>query len=374
MHATIKADPFRIDIPDAVLVDLHERLARTRFPIEPKNAGWRWGTNLHYMHNVVAHWRDRYDWRTWEARLNRWPHYQASVGGKRVHFMMERGSGTNPLPLLLTHGWPGSVVEFLDVIEPLAHPERFGGDVRDAFTVIVPSLPGYGFSEAPDLPMPHRQIAAIWHTLMTDVLGCEHYVAQGGDIGAMVTAWLAFDHPTGLDAIHLNLVSIQPDLKHPGAEPLDEEEQAWIKLNEARRVGETAYQQIQGTKFQTLAYGLADSPVGLAAWILEKFHGWTVPGSSEPPPFDLDHLLTNVMLHWLGGANAPTWTYTFALDSQAASGQANRGTYRSAAFSQGSYGATAGPLDPPCVQPCAPARCPERRALCRFRERPAVHR
>jgi pimeloyl-ACP methyl ester carboxylesterase len=314
MFPKIKADPFRIDIPDAVLVDLRERLARTRFPIEPKNAGWRWGTSLHYMRDVVAHWRDRYDWRHWEARLNRWPHYQASVGGKRVHFMMERGSGTNPLPLLLTHGWPGSVVEFLDVIEPLAHPERFGGDVRDAFTVIAPSLPGYGFSEAPDAPQSHRQIATLWHALMTEVLGCEHYVAQGGDVGAMVTAWLAFDHPAGLDAIHLNLVSMQPDLKHPGTEPLDEDEKAWIKAGEARRAGETGYQQIQGTKFQTLAYGLADSPAGLAAWILEKFHGWTVPGSSEPPPFDLDHLLTNVMLHWLNGANAPTWTYPFAID------------------------------------------------------------
>ena len=314
MKHPIKATPFRINVADDVLLDLHERLARTRFPIEPRNAGWRWGTNLDYMRGVVAHWRDRFDWRHWEARLNRFPNFLATVSGKQVHFMLEQGSGPDPRPLLLTHGWPGSVVEFLDVIEPLAHPERFGGDAADAFTVIVPSLPGYAFSEAPDEPSSHRQIAALWHELMTDVLGCDHYYAQGGDVGAMVTAWLAFDHPAGLDAIHLNLVSMQPTLHHEGVPPLDDEEQAWVKKSERRRAGETGYQQIQGTKFQTLAYGLADSPVGLAAWILEKFHGWTVPGSSEPPPFDLDHLLSNVMLHWIGGANAPTWTYPFAID------------------------------------------------------------
>jgi pimeloyl-ACP methyl ester carboxylesterase len=311
------AEPFRIAIDDAVLDDLKARLARTRWPIEAKARPWQYGTDMTWLKSVVAHWHDRYDWRIWEAKLNRFPHYKATVGGRKLHFILERGSGDNPLPLVLTHGWPGSVVEFLEIIEPLAHPERFGGDVKDAFTVIVPSLPGYGFSDAPESPITPRDIAGLWRELMVDVLGCDRYVAQGGDWGGTITSWLAFDHPEHLAAIHLNMQGLLP-FRGAGVPPMTEEELAWLKEAQERSSLESAYQQIQGTKPQTLSYGLTDSPAGLAGWILEKFHGWTLPpGSTEPPPFDVDHLLTNVMLYWLNGINASTWLYIALVDNDA---------------------------------------------------------
>lgn len=312
MRASFKdgqVTPFTLNVPDSVLADLKERLTRTRFPeTEPKAEPWRYGTKLAYMRDVVAHWRDNYDWRKWEARINAFSHYKTTIGGKAIHFILERGSGDNPMPLLITHGWPGSFAEFLNVIERLAHPERFGGDVRDAFTVIAPSLPGYGFSDPPDAPMGPREIAPIWSELMTEVLGCERYVAQGGDWGSIVTSWLALDHPKNLAAIHLNMLGLRPFIGKDSVPPTAEEK-TWLDKVQAIRPGISAYQQIQGTKPQTLAYGLTDSPVGLAAWILEKFHGWTIPGEDAAPPFDLDHLLTNIMLYWIGGINATNWIY-----------------------------------------------------------------
>ena len=318
MRDTFNAEPFTISVPDAVLADLKERLARTRWPIEAKAKPWYYGTDMGWLRSVVAHWHDNYDWRKWEAALNRFPNYKANVGGMKIHFILERGSGDNPLPLVLTHGWPGSVVEFLDVIEPLAHPERFGGDANDGFTVVVPSLPGYGFSDAPEAPITPREVAALWRELMVDVLGCDRYVAQGGDWGACVTSWLAFDHPEHLAAIHLNMQGLLPARSGDGVPPMTEEELNWLKASQERSRLESAYQQIQGTKPQTLSYGLTDSPVGLAGWILEKFHGWTVaPGSPEPPPFDLDRLLTNVMVYWLNGINTSTWLYVALVDGDA---------------------------------------------------------
>lgn len=316
-NAPFAVEPFTLDVPDRVLADLKQRLARTRLPdTEPKATPWRYGTSLAYMRDVVDHWHNRYDWRTWEARINAFSHYKTAIGDKNIHFILERGSGDRPLPLLLTHGWPGSFVEFLDVIDKLAHPERFGGDVRDAFTVVVPSLPGYGFSDAPDAPLGPRDIASFWHTLMTEVLACEHYVAQGGDWGAVITSWLALDHPNNLAAIHLNMLGLRPFVDEK-TQPLSDEEKAWIERAQARRTQITAYQQIQGTKPQTLAYGLTDSPIGLAGWILEKFHDWTIPDTDAPPPFDLDWLLTNVMLYWIGGINAANWIYVSIVEGTA---------------------------------------------------------
>jgi microsomal epoxide hydrolase len=306
--------PFTINVAEDVLIDLKERLIRTRWPNEPAGPAWTYGTSLAYMKDVVRYWAHEYDWRVWEARLNQFPNYHAMVNGKRVHFLMEKGSGPSPMPLLLSHGWPGSVAEFLDVIEPLAHPERFGGDVADAFTVIAPSLPGYGFSDPPDQPISHREIASIFHKLMTENLDIKRYMAQGGDVGATVTSWIAHDFPEDLIAMHLNLVAFEPRV--PETE-MTEEEKRWKNAHDKRREGEAGYQQIQGTKPLTLAYGLTDSPAGLAAWILEKFHGWTTPGVLAPPPFPLDHLLCNIMLHWLPGPNAPTWTYKFNIDGSA---------------------------------------------------------
>ena len=312
MHDHIKAEPFRISVPDEVLVDLKDRLAKTRWPIEATAAPWTYGASLAYMRDTVDYWLNRYDWRKSEAAINRFPNYKATLDGKKVHFILERGSGPDPLPLILTHGWPGSVIEFLDTIEPLAHPERFGGDARDGFTVVVPSLPGYGFSDPPDAPIPPRAVAPLWARLMIEVLGCDRYVAQGGDWGGIVTSWLALDFPERLKAIHLNIVGFNPDI--PADDPLTAEEEDWQRRNAARRDGEIAYHQINGTKPQTLSYGLTDSPVGCAAWILEKFHGWTVPGQDVAPPFNRDHLLANVMLYWLNGSNAAAWFYKSLLD------------------------------------------------------------
>ena len=313
MQEPIQAEPFRVAVPDAELADLRQRLAQTRWPLEAKAPPWTYGASLAYMKHICAYWRDSYDWRQQEALLNRWPHYKAAIGGKKVHFILEKGSGTDPLPLLITHGWPGSVAEFLAIIDPLAHPERYGGDVRDAFTVIAPSLPGYGFSDAPDVPMHPRAVAGVWHELMSRVLGCRRYVVQGGDWGGIVSSWLALDHPEGMLALHSNIVALHPEITLDA--PLDEEEIDWQKRNAARRATETAYHQINATKPQTLSYGLQDSPAGCAAWILEKFHGWSVPGEDVPDlPFDRDQLLTNVMLYWLNGSNAPAWLYHSVLD------------------------------------------------------------
>jgi microsomal epoxide hydrolase len=316
MIDTTKAEPFHIAVPDAVLDDLKTRLAHTRWPIEPKSAPWQYGTDRAYLQETVAYWRDHYDWRRWERELNRFPNYKAVLGGRKIHFILEPGSGDNPLPLLITHGWPGSVVEFLKAIEPLAHPERFGGDIADAFTVIAPSLPGYGFSDPPEAPITPREIARLWHDLAVDVLGCDRYVAQGGDWGACVTSWLAFDHPEHLAAIHLNMQGLLP-FRGDSAPPMTPEEIAWLTKAQSSARLESAYQQIQGTKPQTLSYGLTDSPAGLAAWILEKFHGWTAPGAAAMPPFDRDLLLTNVMLYWLNGINASTWLYASLIQGDA---------------------------------------------------------
>jgi microsomal epoxide hydrolase len=199
------------------------------------------------------------------------------------------------------------VLEFIDIIEPLAHPERFGGNAGDAFTVIVPSLPGYGFSDPPKAPITPRQVAGLWHKL-AEALGLDRYAAQGGDWGSVVTSWLAVDHPERLAAIHLNMTGLRP-WTGPGTPPVTDEEKAWIGRMRKSMARESAYQQIQGTKPQTLAYGLTDSPTGLAGWIVEKFHGWTIGGEDRDPPFDMDWLLANVMLYWLGGINPANWLY-----------------------------------------------------------------
>jgi pimeloyl-ACP methyl ester carboxylesterase len=301
---------FTIAVPDAVLADLRDRLRSVRWPVEPVDAGWRYGTNLAYMRRLVDYWRDTYDWRDAEARLNRFPQFVARVGEQRIHLIWERGSGPRPVPLVITHGWPGSVVEFEDVIAPLAHPERFGGREEDAFDVVVPSLPGYAWSSPPPEPITTRDVARMWDALMTSVLGYPRFVAQGGDWGSLVTSWLGVDAPDHVAAIHINMMGLRP---HGGAAtPTTSAEAAWIAQARDRFRRETAYQDIQGTKPQSLAYALTDSPVGLAAWIVEKFHGWTDPTAAEPP-FTMDRLLTNVMTYWVTGCiGSSTWLYTAA--------------------------------------------------------------
>jgi pimeloyl-ACP methyl ester carboxylesterase len=295
----MQIEPFRIDVPDPVLADLRERLARTRFPDEVAGSGWTYGTSLAYMRDLVAYWRDRYDWRAHEARLNAFPQFRARVGGLGIHFLHVRGVGPSPLPLVVTHGWPGSVAEFVEIIGPLADPARHGGDPRDAFDVVAPSMPGYGFSERPATPgMEAERIAALWTELM-EGLGYRRFGAQGGDWGSMVSTYLGARHADRVLGIHLNMViAFPPDPANP-ADGLAQEEV--VDLMEARRFlkEETGYQRIQGTKPQTLAYGLNDSPAGLAAWIVEKFRTWSDCDGEVERRFTKDQLLTNVMLYWV---------------------------------------------------------------------------
>jgi pimeloyl-ACP methyl ester carboxylesterase len=295
----MQVDPFRIAVPEAVLVDLHERLARTRLPDEIPGSGWGYGTDLGYLRELVAYWRDRYDWRAAEARLNRFRQFRARVGGLGIHFIHEHGVGPAPLPLVVTHGWPDSIAGFTKVIGPLADPGAHGGDPADAFDLVVPSMPGYGFSDHAREPgMEASRIAALWAELMRG-LGYRRYGAQGGDWGAMVTTYLGANHADALVGIHLNMVVAFPP-EGPGAfDGLSPEELADFGTLDTFLKQETGYQQIQGTKPQTLGYALNDSPAGLAAWIVEKFRAWSDCDGDVERRFTKDELLTNVMLYWV---------------------------------------------------------------------------
>ena len=292
--------PFSIRVSDDVLADLRARLARVRWPDEIPGAGWRYGSDLAYLQELVAYWRERYDWRAHEARLNRLRQFTVSLGGIDVHFIHEPGAGPHPLPLLLSHGWPGSIVEFEALIPRLTDPARFGGDPADAFTVVAPSLPGYAFSFRPNQPrFSVAQMADLFASLMTDVLGYSRFGAQGGDWGAIVTTYLGLGHADRVAGIHLNMVVAVPeDRNNPDLTGVAPEElgglmemQQWLKE-------ETGYQSIQGTKPQTLAYALNDSPAGLAAWIVEKFRSWSDCDGEVERRFTKNELLTNIMLYW----------------------------------------------------------------------------
>lgn len=303
------ARSYTIHVPDAVLADLRERLARARWPDEVPGGGWRYGTDLTYLRELVAYWRDRYDWRRHEATLNAFRNFTVPLDGIELHFIHQPGVGPAPLPLLLSHGWPGSVWEFHALIPFLTDPARFGGNPADAFTVVAPSLPGYGFSFRPGQPrFGAVEIANTFARLMTEVLGYDRFAAQGGDWGAFITARLAAEYPALLLGIHLNLLPLrrEPDrLEQTTAEErrYAEELRGWLRE-------ETGYQWIQGTRPQTLAYALTDSPVGLAAWILEKFHAWSDCGGEVERVFSKDELLTNITIYWATGAiGSSFWPY-----------------------------------------------------------------
>lgn len=300
--------PFALHVPDGVLDDLHSRLARVRWPDEPPNAApWQLGSDLAYLRELVGYWRDRFDWRAQEARLNQFHQYTVPVADIDLHFIHEQGLGPRPLPLLLCHGWPGSVWEFHTLIGLLTDPGRFGGDPADAFTVVAPSLPGYGLSFRPGQPrFGIPAIADAFVVLMRDVLGYERFAAQGGDWGASISGYLGWAYPQYLAGIHLNLIPFRP-------EPADlsgEEVSAYRAELDHWQREETGYSAIQGTKPQTLAYALTDSPVGLAAWIVEKFRTWSDCDGQVERRFSKDDLLTNIMLYWCTGAiGSSFWPY-----------------------------------------------------------------
>jgi microsomal epoxide hydrolase len=301
--------PFHLQIPDQTLQDLRERLARVRWPDEPPGAPWSTGSSVAYMQDLVGYWRDGFDWRAQEAALNQLRQFKVPLGGIELHFIHEQGKGPNPMPLLLTHGWPGSVVEFHKILPMLTDPARFGADPADAFTVVAPSLPGYTLSFAPGQQrFGVEAIAELFAALMTDVLGYGRFAAQGGDWGAFVTSRLGYQFAERLIGIHINLLAVRRDpkmLENPSAE----EKLFLTQLNHFLKE-EIGYQWIQGTKPTTLAFALTDSPAGLAAWIVEKFRSWSDNDGDIESAISRDEMLTNITLYWASGAiGSSFWPY-----------------------------------------------------------------
>ena len=305
----MRPQPFKIHVDDEILVDLKRRLAAARFPDEAPDNNWRYGTSLSYLKSLMEYWRTGYDWRRHEAVLNRFRQYKVRIGGIDLHFIHEEGKGSNPMPLLLSHGWPGSVYEFHKILPMLTDPAAHTADAGDAFTVVAPSLPGYAFSFSPGQKrFSVEEIADTFHELMTKVLGYSRYAAQGGDWGAFITSRLGYMYPQSLHGIHINLLAIRRDpklLENPNAEEKRFIEELNVFLKE-----ETGYQWIQGTRPQTLAYGLTDSPVGLAAWLVEKFQRWTDCDGNPENALTRDEMLTDIMVYWVTGAIGSTfWPY-----------------------------------------------------------------
>ena len=310
-HRIVPADPFTIRVSDGEIEDLKRRLQRTRFPNEPLgNEHWEYGTNLSYMEKLVEYWRDDFDWRAQEEQLNRFPQYRATLTDDEgedhtIHFIYERGSGDNPVPLIMTHGWPSTFREFLDVVDPLAHPQKYGSE-GPAFDVIVPSLIGYGFSSLPRRPIGPSKIAGLWHRLMTEVLGYDLYAAEAGDWGSFVTSRLALQHADSILGIHLTMLPLRPHLNHGSQKPVSEEEGHWIAKMQKWWRQEEGYRSIQSTKPMALAFAMMDSPAGLAGWLADKYYRLgdtdktgTMEGMIARFPFDT--ILTQFSIYWFTG-------------------------------------------------------------------------
>jgi microsomal epoxide hydrolase len=306
----LEFEDFRVTVDDAVVDDLRRRLASTRWPDQIPGSGWDYGTNLDYLRELCAYWEHDFDWDAFVARCNAYPQVVTTIDGQRVHCIHARSREPDARPLVITHGWPGSVAEFFDVIGPLVDPAAYGGDSADAFHVVCPSLPGYGFSG----PTHERgwdvaRVARAWDELMTG-LGYDRYYAQGGDWGSFITSTMGGMFPEHVAAVHVNLVF--------ASAPSGDDAMEGVTEAEAERLGgmqhfvqfETGYQQIQSTKPQTLAYGLTDSPAGLAGWIVEKFRTWSDCDGDVERSFTKDRLLDNISIYWITGTiNSSTRMY-----------------------------------------------------------------
>jgi epoxide hydrolase len=308
MTSTDRSDariwPFRIEIPQSDLDDLHDRLARTRWPDELPGDGWARGVPVGYLQELATYWRDGYNWRRHEARLNEFPQFTTTIDGTNVHFLHVRSPESGALPLILTHGWPGSVVEFLGIIGPLADPRAHGGEPADAFHLVIPSIPGYGFSgPTHEAGWTTNRVARAWAELMAR-LGYPRYGAQGGDWGAFVSPELGRIDPGHVAGVHVNAATfgfipfgpVDPD----DLATFTDAERERLKRLQASTAGPgNGYFEVQSTSPQTLAYGLTDSPAGQLAWIVERFKEWTHAAGTPEDAVDRDQLLTNVMLYWL---------------------------------------------------------------------------
>ena len=297
---------YKVNVAQSTLDEIKRRVEAFPWHEMPDDGGWAYGANLEYMRELCDYWVNEYDWRKHEAEINTYEHFKAEVDGIDLHFIHEQGSGPNRLPLVISHGWPGSVVEFTGIIEQLAHPERFGGNEDDAFDVIAPSLPGFGFSGRPPRPYGPRKIASLFNTLMTETLGYPRYLAQGGDWGGAVSSWLGFDHADACAGVHVNIMIMQT---HDG--PQNDEERAWSERWAREQEMEQGYRTQQATKPQTLSYAMMDSPVGIAAWLVEKFNSWSdTQGDDVESAHSKDTLLTNIMVYVITRTfNTASWIY-----------------------------------------------------------------
>lgn len=292
--------PFTINVPEAVLDDLRARLGRTRLPDQLDGVGWDYGTDLDYLTELIAYWRDEFDWREQERRLNQFDQFKTRIDDLDIHFIHQRSPEADAIPLIITHGWPGSIAEFTKIIGPLTDPVAHGGNAEDAFHVVAPSIPGYGFSDKPRSPgFGPEQIAEVNAALMAR-LGYERYGIQGGDWGSIISSRHAFNHPEQTIGLHLNMLIGGPP---PGGDPTDGVPPEELARSQARRsfytTAESGYSQIQGTKPQTLGYALNDSPAGQAAWIVEKFRAWCDCNGDPESIFTKDEMLTNITIYWV---------------------------------------------------------------------------
>ena len=297
---------FKINVSDEQISNINSKIKSYPWSSIENMEGWSHGTNKNYLKELCEYWVCDFDWKKHEKLINSFSNFKTNVDGIDIHFIEEKGSGANPKPLLLMHGWPGSIVEFLEVIKPLAHPEEFGGNAEDAFTVITPSLPGFGFSGSSKKPIGPRKIAEILNKLMTDNLNYKQYVAQGGDWGATIANWLGYDHSNHCKAIHINCLT----MRHPDG-PQTDEEKAWQDKFDKDQIFQEGYRTQQATKPQTLSYAMMDSPVGIAAWILEKLHGWSdLKNKNIESVYSKDILLANIMTYICTDSfSTSTWIY-----------------------------------------------------------------
>jgi pimeloyl-ACP methyl ester carboxylesterase len=291
--------PFQISVPEDVLADLRTRLARTRFTAPSDTEFWAAGADPAYLRELVTYWVDGFDWRAAERALNDYPHYVADVAGRRVHFVHLRAPAAEgapaAMPLIMTHGWPSSFVEMLRAAERLADPVSVGAGPHDAFDVVIPSLPGFLYSERSQCPFTRRGVATIWHELMTQVLGYPRFGAFGGDIGGGVTQWLGALYPQDVVGVHITSAVVTSDFTD---QPPTAAEQAFLDARDAYDVNDQGYSEIMSTRPDTLAAALADSPVGLLAWIIDKYRDWSDCGGDLESRWDRDTLLTVATLYW----------------------------------------------------------------------------
>lgn len=308
--------PFRIDVSEDAIERVMSSLAAAHWSYAPEETvDWRYGTNARWLGELVDYWQRDYDWRPAEAALNAWPQFVTEIDGILIHFYHVRGSGKFPRPLILSHGWPGSVLEFQGVIERLAFPDRFGGNADDGFDLVIPSLPGYGFSGRPKSPIGPRKVAAMWRTLMVDGLGYPRFCAQGGDWGAAVTSWLGADHGDVVSAIHLNMIA---SWVAGAGEPEGEEDIAYRERLAKVQRQESGYSLLQATKPQTIGLALSASPLAFAAWVVEKFQSWGDTHGDIESRFSKETLVTNIMIYLLNDAvTSSLWMYRGRADEDA---------------------------------------------------------